>query len=250
MHFFRFYLPPDLLKKTPVKITGHDAHHAINVLRLKHGDGIILFDGVKYEYSGKITSTKRGELFINEIKKIRETKIPRPRINLFSALIPKFDFIVEKAAELGVSEIFPIVTERTQVRIKSGSLHTKLERWRKVAIAASMQSGRIVIPGIHEPVEFTAALKQLHSGGLGLLASLERDSIPLFEVLEKTSTSPEDVDMFIGPPADFTDEESVAAKKIGLIPVRISSCTLRTETAALSALAIISSFFYSRSSEE
>ncbi len=250
MHTYRFYVPPHSLKEMRARITGADAHHAINVLRLKEGDVIILFDGASYEYSGKIISLKHGDLSVGEIEKTRKANIPKPRINLFSALIPKFDFIVEKATELGVSGIFPVVTERSQMRVKSGSAARKLERWRKVAIAASMQSGRIVIPVIHEPTPLSAALSRSKRNSLRLLASLEEDAPSIHDVLNRTGELPENVDLFIGPPADFTDGELDAARKAEVIPVRITGNTLRTETAVVSALAITSSFFYSRSSDK
>jgi 16S rRNA (uracil1498-N3)-methyltransferase len=250
MHTYRLYVSPQLLKEVPVRITGPDAHHISNVLRLKEGDRIILFDGVGCEYSGRIISLKRGELSVGEIEKTREANIAETRLNLLSALVPKFDFVVEKATELGVSEISPVVTERTQSKLKSGSMAKKLERWRKVAIAASMQSARIVVPVIHEPTPLSVALNPSKPDSLRLLASLENDVPSICSVLSRTRDLPKNVDLFVGPPADFTDGELDAARKAGVVAVRITENTLRTETAAVSALAIIASFFYSRSSDK
>ena len=248
MHTYRFYVLPEDLNNAPVRITGPDAHHATNVLRLKKGQGIVLFDGERFEYSAEIASIKRGEFTIGNIQKVREAEFYRPRINLFAALLPKFDFIVEKATELGVSEVHPVITERTQIKIKSGSTSKKIERWMKVAIAACMQSGRIKLPELYEPTGLADALKIKRSAKNRLLASLEKDAQPIYDVLSKADEGPESVDIFIGPPADFTDEETAAAKRAGLVPISIIRDVLRSETAAISALAIVSSFFYSRSS--
>ena len=241
-------MPPEDINNAPVKITGPDAHHATNVLRLKKGQGIVLFDGERYEYSAEITSVKRSEFTVGNIQKVREAEFYRPRINLFAALIPKFDFIVEKATELGVSEIHPVITERTQIRIKSGSNSRRIERWMKVAIAACMQSGRIKLPELYGPAELADTLKTDRSAKNRLLASLEKDAQPIYDVLSKADEGLESVDIFIGPPADFTNEEYTAGKKAGLVPVTITRDVLKSETAAISALAIVSSFFYSRSS--
>ena len=247
MHSFRFYLPPELLGRNPVKITGADAHHALNVLKLKIGDSIIIFDGIGTEYLAKISSSKRTELVLSGIKESRRHEIQKPVIELYAALMQKFDDIVEAATELGVSVIFPIFTERTQMRLSPNQFEKKVERWKRVAISASMQCGRIALPEIHEPLLLHEALDEMDINRLGLVASLEVKSKPILDVLNGIERDFSHVAIFIGPPADFTKDELGVAKSAGLIPVRIVPNTLRSETAALSALAVITSFFYTRS---
>ena len=249
MHAYRFYIPPGPLSQDHVKIAGPDAHHAVNVLRLGPGDIVILFDGEKYEYSGEILSVKRGELAVGKVKRIREELSTAPRITLCTALFQKFDSVVEKATELGVSDILPVITERTQVRIRSEALQSKLSRWRKIAISAAMQSNRIALPTIHAPRTFDEVIGTSSQMRLRLIAGLDDKSPPLIKVLEDIDTHPETVGIFIGPPADFTPDELARGVEAGLVKVRLTANTLRTETAALSTLAIVSSFFYSRSAK-
>jgi 16S rRNA (uracil1498-N3)-methyltransferase len=246
MHLFRFYLSPEMLNQNPVKLTGADAHHAINVLRLKTGDPIVVFDGQEVEYSAKIASVKRSELLLDEIAELRRVKHQTPSISLFAALIPGFDSVVETATELGVGKIIPVITERTQIRLSQNAVAKKLERWKRVAVSASMQCGRMTLPVICRTAAFVEAVNDDAQKGLRLIASLEHDSRPIFNILEENRSVDNNVAIFVGPPADFTKEELIVARKAGIIPVRLSSNTLRSETAVLSALAVITSFFYTR----
>lgn len=247
MHTYRFFLPAESLKQSTVKLTGADAHHALNVLKLKAGDSIIIFDGIETEYIARISSSKHNELILSDLKESRRHKIQKPVIELYAALVPKFDDIVQAATELGVSAIFPVFTERTKVRLSIKHYGKKVERWKRIAISASMQCGRIVLPEIYEPLSLHQALEEIKKNRLGLVASLELESRPILEVLNEIGCEFSYVAIFIGPPADFTKNEISVAKSYGLIPVRIVPNTLRSETAALSALAVISSFFYTRS---
>jgi 16S rRNA (uracil1498-N3)-methyltransferase len=249
MHLFRFYLSPELCKEYPVKITGADAHHALNVLRLKIGDSLLFFDGEETEYSSEICSVKRGELILGNIKEARREKPKKPRIVLYAALTSRFDDIVETATEIGASGITPVITKLTQTRIPRDSENNKLERWRRVAVSASMQSGRIALPEICGVTRFDEALAASGPGRLRLIASLENESLPILSVLRSMEKAIESVDVFIGPPADFTADELAGAAKAGLLPVRLASNTLRSETAAFSALAVISSFLYTHSQD-
>ena len=247
MHQFRFYLPPESINQNPVIMTGADAHHAVNVLRLKAGDLLIIFDGIESEYSAKILSIKRSELILSEIKELRKQKSRKPEIELYSALMPRFDEIIESATELGVSRIFPMLTDRTQIRITPTLLERKLERWKRIAISASMQCDRILLPEISEPLLFSEALDKICINRLGFIANLNERSKTILDALCDIDQNSSHIAVFIGPPADFTSKELDDAKEAGLLSVRLAPNTLRSETAAVSALAVISSFFYTRS---
>ena len=247
MHAFRFYLPPELLNKGPVRIVGPDAHHVRNVLRLSIGDEITLFDGVNSEYSAKITSIARDEVHVSGLRKTREAVPQKPRITLWIAVFSKLDFVIEKSTELGVTGIIPVITTGTHIRLRPDDAGNRLERWERIAVSASMQSGRITLPRISVPEVFNSVLDKRPPANVRLVASLREDSRPILDVLDDISVTPEDVDVCVGPPADFSQDELDAAIGAGFVPVGLSSHTLRTETAALSALAVISTFFYSRS---
>lgn len=246
MHQFRFFIPPESIEKKLVKITGADAHHAISVLRLKAGDSVKIFDGVGIEYSAEISSSGTKEIILTSLKEIRREYNTTPAIDLFLALTTGFDDVIQVATELGVSGIYPIFTDRTQLRVPRNAYQKKVERWKRIAISASMQCGRIIIPEISEPIQFADALSNINSGNLNLIASLEKDAKSILSVLTHIEKDFPCISVFIGPPADFSDSELQNARGSGLLPVRLMKNTLRTETAALSALAVISSFFYTR----
>ena len=246
MHTYRFYVPPENLNAGEVTLSGTEARHAGRVLRLKPGDGINLFDGEKFEYTARILSVEKKGIVVGEVTRIREASTSVPRLNLYAALVPKFDFIVEKATELGADAVFPLITGQTQVHLKDDAVGEKVERWRRVAISASMQSGRIVLPEIAGPVELSHALRRERTESLGLIASLDETAAPLLSVLQNLESIPRELDLFVGPPADFAEEELADADAEGLVPVKLLSNVLRTETAALAVLAVASAFFYSR----
>jgi 16S rRNA (uracil1498-N3)-methyltransferase len=143
------------------------------------------------------------------------------------------DFLVEKATEIGVSCIIPIVTERNLVKVDDASREKpKIERWRRVAIAAMKQSLRSVLPEIHEVTPYAQLLPQIHAYDLCLIASLDKDANNVREC-QQLNTRPQKLLLIVGPEAGFTDEELSQAKALGATPVSLGPRRLRTETAGL-----------------
>ena len=135
----RLFLPPEKLTVNQIIISGDQARYLSLVLRIKPGDSLIVFDGSGYRYICKVLQTHKKEVVIEKIKKEPYSAESPVSISLAQGLpkSDKMDLIVQKSTELGVSKIFPIITERSQIR------HTeKVERWRKIALSASQQCGR------------------------------------------------------------------------------------------------------------
>ncbi|NQU10886.1 16S rRNA (uracil(1498)-N(3))-methyltransferase [bacterium] len=234
----RFYLP-DL--QAPV-LTGAEAHHCLNVLRLKPGDTLTVFDGRGHEALGRITAVERDTVRLQMLS--QSTSGPRPwRITLAQA-IPKrsMDLIVQKAAELGVVEIIPLVSDRTIVQPRGHASH-KVDRWREIVLEACKQCGTNWLPEVHPPRPVRELLGQLGPYDLRLIGSLQPEARPLREVLRGAlparPATPPAVLVVIGPEGDFTPAELAAAKSAGCQPVSFGPLVLRSETAALFVLSVL-----------
>jgi len=224
-------------KKLPkgqiVRIEGDEARH-MKVLRLKKGDQIRLFDGTGNEITGQIVATGPRKV---EIKVITREKVRTKGILMDLAIsVPKgkrWDWLIQKATELGVGRIIPILTKRGVVLPKKEG---KSERWSRIAIEAAKQSQRATVPGITEPVKFEELLDFTEKYDLKLIA-LPSAKQELKHALQKRR--PKRILCLIGPEGGFTDEEQDKAKKRGFVPVKLGKEILRVETAGIAMLAMI-----------
>ena len=144
----------------------------------------------------------------------------------------KMDIVIQKATELGVKEIIPAITERSQIRQTR-----KVDRWRKIAEEASKQSGRTMIPVVHEPIEFNSLFTVHHSLPIKGFIFWEEGGVPLREAIHQFTDSP--IYLLVGPEGGFSKEEVSLAVSKGLITVSLGKRILRAETAAISAVALI-----------
>lgn len=148
----RFYLPPADWNPAALRLTGSEAHHARNVLRMQPGDKAVLFNGRGREITAEVTSLGAREI---ELRKLHEATVPplRCRITLGQA-IPKgknMDLIVQKAVEIGAAEIVPIISDRTIVRLDADDAAQKQSKWQTVAIEAAKQCGQNWLPEVGAP---------------------------------------------------------------------------------------------------
>src|SRR3954471_20569105 len=148
----RFYVAPENWRSDSPVLTGAEAHHCRNVLRLDRGDKVVVFDGRGRELTGEITSTDSAEI---QLRKLHEAQTPplRCQITLGQA-IPKgknMDLIVQKAVEIGAAEIAPIISDRTVVRLDEENAVAKQEKWQTVAVEAAKQCGQNWLPQVHVP---------------------------------------------------------------------------------------------------
>ncbi len=250
-HMTRLFLPPDQLSSEQITITGDQARYLALVLRIKPGDPLIIFDGLGYKYDCNVLKCHKKEVIVEStVKSPYSTESP-VSITLAQGITKgiKMDLVIQKATELGVSKIVPIINERSQVR------HTeKLERWRKIALSASQQSGRDKIPEIYEPVDFeeflfnqTQEKRQLslpikREGedffNHGIIFSEQKPSGNLKTVLNSFRDI-KDISILIGPEGGFTKEEVHIAIQKGFIETSLGPRILRTETAPITAVSII-----------
>lgn len=234
----RFYAPPESVSKDRIILRGREAHHARDVMRLKAGDEIMVFDGAGREYAGIIDKISREELMI-KISKTIERKADTCRLTLVQAIpkLNKMDVIVEKATELGVERIIPVVTKRTIVQADASKARIKTERWKKIAVTASKQCGRVTVPDINEVVKFEDSLSFVRGHELAIIPCLCEGTESIRAVLKESLAGL--AIAFIGPEGDFTEGEVKAARAKGVLPVSMGKEVLRSDTAAISVLSIL-----------
>ena len=234
----RFHLP-DLNAST---LEDEEARHCSHVLRKQAGDRITLFDGAGNEATAEITAITSKRLDLKILDR-RHTPAPTVAISLIQA-VPKganMEWIIEKAVELGVNAIYPVLTERTVVQLGAKEAARKREKWRRVALEACKQCGQNWLPHIHAPARFSSVLDTLPAQDLKLIAALQPDSRPLKSVVAEPRTKnqePRNLHLAIGPEGDFTPAEYAAARAHGFTPITLGPLVLRVETAALCGLAV------------
>lgn len=230
----RSYLPPAAWTETPF-LEGDEAKHLAQVLRIQPDQWITVFDGVGNRAEAKVLSVSRQR--IDLMLDLAESKdIPLPEITLAQA-IPKgknMDWIVQKAVELGVTRIQPLVTRHT---IASPS-ESKADKWRRTALEACKQCGQDTIPVVEDPLTFEQWIAEPHEAELQLIASLAGNPKNFRETLQ-SHPELQSVTIAIGPEGDFSPEESESAMAAGFIPVTLGDLVLRVETATMLCLSAI-----------
>jgi 16S rRNA (uracil1498-N3)-methyltransferase len=235
----RFYVPKESVKGNIINISGKEAHHILDVMRLKVSDNVVTFDGTGKEYTGFIKEIKTKSAIIE----IVETKTLHGKefsgITLAQAIPKKdkMDYIVEKSTELGVSKIIPLVTGRTIPDWDEPKRIASVERWRKIAMEASKQCGRADIPEIDRIKNFPDIAAEAERYDLALIAALEEKAIRLKDALKGFAGGKALI--AIGPEGDFTPDEIAEAKRSGFKLVSLGSRVLKSDTAGLFVLAIL-----------
>lgn len=220
-----------------VKITGDEASHVSRVLRFTEGDSIELINGSGIVASGEIEEISKSQLTV-KIKEIYKSEAePMVRITLYQGIAKeaKMDFIIQKATELGISEIVPVETEFSVVKIKDSA--KKVERWQKIATDAAKQCKRASVPVIAEPVKFDKALALLKENEVFFAPYEAAEQGSLKELA--FGKTPKSAGYIIGPEGGFSPKEADAFLSENIPVVTLGKRILRTETAATATLAIL-----------
>jgi len=245
-----FYVNPENVGKDSLKIVGEEAKHIITVLRYQKGETIDVVDGCGVKYKVLIQDWGKDYVEGKILLKTRRENEPIAHLTLAQAICKgvRMDFLIEKATEIGVSSIIPILTEKSLVKINKISEENgwdsltakgKTERWKRLAIASMKQSLRSILPDIQHPTKFEDILPKIKTFDLSFIASLEKGVKSLRECnelknrLRNVKDSLRHVLIMVGPEAGFTEEEFFKAKAFGAIPVTLGSRRLRTETAGI-----------------
>jgi 16S rRNA (uracil1498-N3)-methyltransferase len=235
MHIPRIYYDTELVLNTPLLLNKETHHHLIDVLRLREGDAVCLFNG-------------RGGEFIGELREVnkRQSKIMLQKfltINNESSLIThliqgisrgdKMDFTLQKAVELGITHITPAFTEYCNVQLTEERLQKRWQHWQTIVIQACEQSGRQRIPQVNPPLKLSDCLPKCDAQVRLVLTPHASQQLQNF------SNKPQSVAILVGPEGGLSTFEIQAAEKNGFQPLRLGPRVLRTETAALVALSCI-----------
>lgn len=260
----RFYLPPDRCAGTTLRLDGSEAHHALHVLRLKHGELVTVLDGIGNEFICTVKDAGRNAVTLSVSLK---NFVPAPPCSITLLVgVPKgkiIESIIQKGVELGARRIVPILSERVVTQLNNEAAETKRDKWQNVAIEAIKQCGAAWLPKVEAPTTIAEVTGQKvedrsesvrHSAPsafslrpstfeLSLVGSLQKERRHPREVLREFETKhgrlPQNVGVWIGPEGDFTPEEVKKIQDSGAEPISLGRLVLRVETAAVYCLSIL-----------
>lgn len=230
----RFYCPGQLVSGEQVVLPDQAAHHAARVLRLRVGEPAILFTGAGGEYEARIAHIGKHDV-VMEVLAWRDAERESPlQLTLAQAVSAgeKMDFTLQKAVELGIGRIEPLLSERSVVRLSGERAEKRVAHWQGVVASACEQCGRNRVPGVSPLRALDDWLGARPGGAFGLMLSPTAD-----RALRDLPRPAGPVTLLVGPEGGFSDGEIRAAERSGFTPVRLGPRVLRTETAALAALA-------------
>lgn len=239
MRIPRIYQPGQYSKGQTIILSEEAGQHIGLVLRMQAGESLILFNGYNQEFNATIVSAQKRKVTVL-IQSMQTINRESPcQIHLAQAISKgdRMEFVVQKAVELGVTSITPIITERCVVRLDPERMQKKIAQWQAIAIAACEQSGRNQIPMIHQAQTLDKYLKMCKTA--------------LKLILEPTSTNswreykeaPTDIALLIGPEGGLSTTEVLSACEYDFQALRLGPRILRTETAAIAAVVLLQAHF-------
>lgn len=223
----------------PLTVQGDEAHHALRVMRLRVGDVCEVFDGCGHAARARIEQAAGGRMQLC-VQELLPPLKPVAGITLGIA-IPKgalMELIVQKAVEMGVRRIVPLLTERTIVRLNEKEAQAKAEKWRRTALEACKQCGVSLLPVVETPQSYAAWLARQDVPELRLQCAILPHAQPLRVALEAgRAAGSREVALLIGPEGDFSPAEYAAGEAAGYAPVSLGDIILRVETAVFFSVA-------------
>ena len=249
----RFHCPVPLAEGDTLSLPAGAARH-VQVLRMQPGDAITLFHGglaahlpagqprpsyAQGSFEAVITRMGRSEVEVRVGAQHDVNELPAPRVHLLSGVPAndRMDWLVEKAAELGVASIRPLMTERSVLRLKGERAEKKQAHWQAVAVSACEQSGRTRVPALHPVSTLAEGVQAADKATTRWVLSLSEGSQPLAALLQ--AGMPEDVYLLSGPEGGLSTAEEALAIAQGFLPLSLGRHVLRAETAPLAALACL-----------
>lgn len=242
----RFYAPPTAFSATQdsVILIADEARHLREVLRLKPGDEVHVFNGEGKEFLSRIEESRRDTARLQVIREVESARPESPlQLTLVLALLKgeKFDLVVQKATELGVTSIVPVLTRHADIRLRDESDAAKrVTRWQRIAMEAAKQSGRAVVPTVTSVITFASLIE---SPTNNCLMFSERDGDSLVKACQDLAADANQITVLVGSEGGWSDEEIAAARAAGGKVVTLGGRTLRAETAAIAVTALMQHLF-------
>ncbi|HZF14420.1 MAG TPA: 16S rRNA (uracil(1498)-N(3))-methyltransferase [Steroidobacteraceae bacterium] len=236
----RVYVESPLAGRRNCELQGDAANHIARVLRARAGDPLVLFDGRGGEYAATVESLRKDRVAVaigGHSPLERESALPITLVQGISRA-ERMDLVLQKATELGVARIVPIQAERSVVRTDEQKAGRKAAHWRSIAIAACEQCGRNRLPAIDPPTMLAAWLCSRPAVDVALMLSPRADA-----TLRSVARGARSIELLVGPEGGLAPDEEKAVRDAGFLSARLGPRILRTETAALAALAALQSEF-------
>jgi 16S rRNA (uracil1498-N3)-methyltransferase len=236
VRLIRVHAPAVLAEGARVTLRGPVAAHVTRVLRLGTGDAVTLFNGDGMDYPARIAALGRGTVDAEVTGRIAARAESALAVTLVQGIAraERMDLVVQKATELGVAVIAPVATARSVVKLDAESRERKSAHWRGIAVAACEQCGRARVPEIAEPTTLAAWLATTANYRVRLLLSPDADTS-----LAAAARGAISVELLVGPEGGLEDTERNAATGAGYRACRLGPRVLRSETAAIAALAVL-----------
>jgi 16S rRNA (uracil1498-N3)-methyltransferase len=242
----RFYAPPSAFTRDAVHLDTDEARYLREVLRLKVGDQVYVFNGEGREFRCTIEEARRDSSLLKVIEEIEPARTESSlSFTLAVALLKgeKFDLVVQKATELGVTAITPVTTKLADIRFRDQSdARKRVTRWQRIALEAAKQSGRAAIPTVREPQTFATLVSETPSSSARLMFS-ERDGNSLSQLIESQPQPVDSLTAVVGSEGGWTDQEIGLAREHGWQVVTLGGRTLRAETAAIAITTLLQHLF-------
>ena len=234
MQAHRFYTPGDTITGATIQLSADESHHLSRVLRLREGTTVYAFDGEGREWECEVSASHKTASTLT-IRHEVTTPVESPlQLTLAQALVKgdKFDLVVQKATELGVSRIIPLMTEQSDIRRAEERSEQRLQRWQRISLEALKQCRRRRLVTISNPLPFPALCREVAGQTTLLLAERGGSSLPVIAAPSPGLT------LCIGPEGGWSDRELELATTAGLTLVHLGPRILRTETAAIAAVSL------------
>lgn len=243
---FRVYYQPAESSPVELRLNAEESHHLVTVNRCGRGDPVIAFDGHGREWVTECVEPSKSATVLR-VRQTRQAK-PLPHAITLAQALPKgatMDDIIRQATEVGVAAIVPLFSERTQVHLDADRAEKKVEKWRTAAIEAAKQCGNPWLPEISSIQNFAPFVVGAQGYDLKLIASLHAGATTLKTALKHyqekhRGNAPRKVLWLVGPEGDFSPSELTAAITAGFHPITLGPLVLRSDTAAIYALSILS----------
>ena len=245
----RFYAPPTAFanKQDSVTLIADEARHLREVLRLKAGDEVFVFDGAGKEFHCRIAESRRDTTQLEVLAEVSPAKPESPlQLTLALALLKgeKFDLVVQKATELGVTRIVPVITKHADIRLRDKSDAAKrVTRWQRIAMEAAKQSGRAVVPVVDSVSTFGSLVETASEAEhCNCVMFSEREGQSLLQTKGRLADTKQ-VTALVGSEGGWSDEEIDGARAAGWSVVTLGGRTLRAETAAIAVVTLLQHIF-------
>lgn len=236
-----FFVTPDQVKEDKIYIEGSDVNHIKNVLRMKIGEQLEINDGNNLKYLGHIEEFQDDVIRIQIEERLEsDTELPS-KIYLFQGLpkADKMELVVQKAVELGATQVVPVETKRAVVKLDSKKKDKKVERWNSIAVSAAKQAARGIVPSVANVMSFKEAVDYAKTMDVMIIPYELAEGMNATKAFIESIKPGQSIAIFIGPEGGFAKEEVELAMESGAQPITLGKRILRTETAGLTTLSIL-----------